>query len=119
MNPLLCKCGYKKYRYSKICRKCFIETNDFTSRLGRWAKKGSVPINIKEKPSYRAVHIWVQKRLGNPSECSNCKLTDKNTRKFHWANISRKYLRNVKDYVRLCAKCHKKYDIDYKFNLKK
>lgn len=33
-------------------------------------------------------------------------------KKIHWANISRLYKRDLDDWMRLCAKCHKAYDMD-------
>lgn len=32
-------------------------------------------------------------------------------RQYHWANISRSYKRDLSDWVRLCASCHKKSDL--------
>jgi len=31
-------------------------------------------------------------------------------KKIHWANKSGEYLRDKDDWIRLCCKCHKKYD---------
>jgi len=59
---------------------------------------------------YRALHIWVEKRLGKPRFCEHCGNRELGHRHYHWANISRKYKRDLKDWLRLCAKCHKKYD---------
>lgn len=56
---------------------------------------------------YAAVHIWVAKKLGKPSECTNCHISGGNPRKYHWHNINGKYLRDTSDWLRLCAKCHK------------
>ena len=30
----------------------------------------------------------------------------------HWANIDHKYRRNLDDWIGLCAKCHRRYDIE-------
>lgn len=57
-----------------------------------------------------AQHQWIYRRLGQPQECSFCGMNDPN-RKYHWSNISGKYLRDVGDYQRLCVPCHKKYDL--------
>lgn len=59
---------------------------------------------------YRAVHMWVQAHLGSPNECSKCGKNSNNSRTFHWSNISGKYLRDLTDWQRLCASCHKLYD---------
>ena len=57
---------------------------------------------------YRTLHIWIETRLGNPRKCSNCRTTK--AKKFEWANISGKYKKNIKDFKRLCTKCHRKFD---------
>lgn len=63
-----------------------------------------------DRVSYRALHQWIQKHRGKPHYCENCKKTNLNHRQYNWANISGKYLRDVTDWKRLCAKCHKLYD---------
>ena len=60
---------------------------------------------------YRALHHWVQRWLGKPKKCEYCGKKQTSTGKMiHWANKSGKYLRDVKDWLSLCAKCHKCYD---------
>ncbi len=63
-----------------------------------------------DNASYRAKHIWVEKRLGKPHYCEHCKRSDLKHRSYHWANISGEYKRDVKDWLRLCVTCHKHYD---------
>lgn len=62
------------------------------------------------KVGYTALHQWVYKKLGQPRLCEHCGNSDLKPRQYHWANKSRKYKRNVTDWIRLCASCHKKYD---------
>lgn len=62
------------------------------------------------KGEYRKLHYWVEGQLGRPKLCSECKSSDGNTRRFHWANISGEYKREIKDWIRLCAHCHKLKD---------
>lgn len=69
--------------------------------------------------SYRPLHLWVQKNLGNPSKCAKCGKDNLKGRKIHWANISREYKRDLKDWVRLYAKCHGEFDKGLKRKLKK
>lgn len=57
---------------------------------------------------YQALHGWVYRQLGKPSKCENCNTTT--AKKFHWANISREYKRDILDWKRLCASCHYHYD---------
>lgn len=59
---------------------------------------------------YRAKHIWVETRLGKPDYCEHCKRTDLPHRNYNWANISGEYKRDLLDWIRLCKKCHEKYD---------
>lgn len=63
-----------------------------------------------DEVGYRTLHKWVQKHLGKPHFCEICKNFKLNHRQYHWANISGEYERNVKDWKRLCVKCHKAYD---------
>ena len=55
-------------------------------------------------------HKWVENHLGTPSNCVFCKNENLNSRQYHWANKSGKYIRNLSDWLRLCVKCHKSYD---------
>lgn len=63
-----------------------------------------------EKVGYRALHRWIEKRLGKPRHCAFCQSTDREPREYHWANISKSYLRDLSDWIRLCATCHGKFD---------
>jgi hypothetical protein len=57
---------------------------------------------------YRALHNWVEKRLGKPMCCDFCNVI--NLKRYHWANKSKKYKREITDWIRLCPRCHAKYD---------
>jgi len=57
---------------------------------------------------YRSLHYWVEKQLGKPMKCSKCLAEDKS--RYHWANISKSYKREISDWVRLCVKCHLNMD---------
>jgi hypothetical protein len=63
--------------------------------------------------SNKSLHQWVKRILGQPKTCWYCHKTFRNTNLIHWANKSHKYLRTKSDWLRLCVKCHKKYDIDF------
>lgn len=99
----------------------------------RAALKGKAPKNIKQvagwnkgkkapwasgesnynwagdKVGYRALHNWVEKRLGKPMVCAEC--GDDSRKRYHWANISSEYKRDITDWIRLCPPCHKKKDV--------
>lgn len=61
-----------------------------------------------DKIGYFALHSWVTRKLGKPSKCEHC--GDTSERKYHWANISKMYKRDLSDWVRLCIPCHMKFD---------
>ena len=61
---------------------------------------------------YAAIHHWVRYRLGTPKTCVDCGKTGGTTRKYHWANISKQYLRDLSDWERLCCLCHHRKDRD-------
>lgn len=63
-------------------------------------KGGDVGIN--------ALHDWVKRKLGTPSNCEYC-LTQED-RKYEWSNISQLYKRELSDRQRLCVPCHSSYD---------
>lgn len=60
------------------------------------------------KTEYRVLHHWVQRNLGTPSRCVDC--GDTSAKRYHWANISGKYNRDLQDWKRLCPTCHSKFD---------
>lgn len=62
-----------------------------------------------DKVSYRALHSWVERKLGKPCQCEFCGKKDKG-KQMHWANINHNYKRIITDWIRLCASCHKTYD---------
>ena len=65
---------------------------------------------------YHALHKWVRQKLGDPKKCSNpsCVYPKINKsghvlykpKKFCWANISKKYLREISDWHSLCSSCN-------------
>jgi len=59
---------------------------------------------LGDKAKYRAVHMWIQLRLGKANKCSN-NISHKSTR-YHWANISGEYKRDIIDWKELCPKCN-------------
>lgn len=63
-----------------------------------------------EKVSYRNLHRWVEREVGKPSTCEHCHTDGLTGHSIHWANKSGNYKRELTDWLRLCAKCHKTYD---------
>lgn len=88
----------------KVCsRSCYYEYQKKTRPKGdkSWAWKG-------DSVGKQALHNWVEKHLGKPQKCEHCKMTD--CKKYEWANKSNKYRRDLSDWIRLCSKCHAKFD---------
>lgn len=65
-----------------------------------------------EFTSYRSMHRWVVRHKGQPDTCTHCKKVNLYGHQIHWANIDHLYKRNLDDYIRLCVRCHKKYDTE-------
>lgn len=61
-----------------------------------------------DKVGKSGLHEWMRRRLGKPNYCEHCKITE--SRRYEWANKSRKYKRDLTDWIRLCVPCHRKYD---------
>jgi len=57
-----------------------------------------------------SIHHWVRRWKGKPNKCDNC--GTENAKKYEWCNIDHKYRRVLEDYIRMCTKCHRKYDIE-------
>lgn len=55
------------------------------------------------------VHAWIRYHRGTPKECEICHTTD--SKRFEWSNKDHKYRRVEEDWQRLCARCHRNYDI--------
>lgn len=61
----------------------------------------------KDRPGYKATHKWLKRHYGAADHCSKC---DTPSKRYEWANLSGEYLRDVNDYIQLCASCHRKMD---------
>lgn len=96
---------------SKTMKKVAVEKG-----FGKWMKGKDLRElsgNWKgEEVGYGALHDWVRRRLGTPNKCSQCGLVSDRPRMMHWASLSRQYKRDLQDWIRLCAKCHKDFDKD-------
>jgi hypothetical protein len=51
---------------------------------------------------YNALHSWIKRHKPKPNLCEDCKKESP----YDLANISGRYLRNVKDYKWVCRRCH-------------
>ena len=114
---LYCKKNFivrnKRERAYLFCsRKCAVTfTNKREDLKEKRIKKISGSNNYAwkgDRVGYFGLHCWLRKTYGTPKYCDMCKsITEK---KYVWANISGKYKRDRDDFLRLCDKCHKKYD---------
>ena len=93
---------YNSWRKGKI-------TNSGQYKKG--SNTGSDNVNwAGDKASYGTVHDYISYHYGQPQICEHCDAKDLGSRKHQWANISGEYKRDRSDWLRLCAKCHFKYD---------
>lgn len=100
-----------------------VVSSEWLETIQRNAKKNRGENNYiwkGDKVGYGGLHKWVSRQLGTPSICKNkdCYYPRKNydgivlhaPKRYHWANISKKYLRDTSDWVRLCSSCHHLWD---------
>lgn len=108
---------YKSQLKQRTCsHSCQLKGNKF--RLGKIPKNawkngetvGAKNVNWKgDKVGYDALHDWVKRQLGYPDKCEHCH--KKYPREYlEWANLSKNYIRSTSDWIRLCKKCHTKFD---------
>lgn len=78
-------------------------------RKSRGPGNGQLHHNWKgEDIAYAGAHKRVSRIRGVPSLCENCGATEG---RFEWASLTGSYT-NVWDYKRLCASCHRRFDLD-------
>lgn len=74
---------------------------------GKEMPKGEVAYHwLGDKVGYGGVHQWLYKKYGKAKECEKCHSVGD----IEWANISKKYKRDISDWMQLCISCHRKYD---------
>ena len=54
--------------------------------------------------SYRTLHKWVERKLGKANHCEKNK--NHISTRYHWANISKEYKRDLNDWTQLCPSCN-------------
>ena len=84
-----------------VGKSLFVKGHKINDGEKHWAWKG-------DKVGRTALHDWVKHRLGRPNKCAVCKTTT--AKKYEWANLSREYKRDLRDWKRMCVSCHRKYD---------
>ena len=63
---------------------------------------------IGDKVGYAGIHVWLKSKYGKANKCSFC--ISKRPSRYEWANISGKYIRDIRDWMQLCPSCHRKHD---------
>ena len=68
--------------------------------------------NIKWKgdnAGYRALHLWVERQLGKAKMCQNN--SAHSSTRYHWANVSGEYKRDISDWIEVCPSCNRKMGV--------
>lgn len=86
------------------------QANPFSTKGHAGLENEKHPFWKGSKVSYSGLHYWVVRKKGKPTTCEHCGKTNLYGKFIHWANKSHEYKRDLTDWLRLCAKCHKKYD---------
>ena len=83
-----------------------------------WMKKFKIPtrsrpisnvnLNMKEDPSYVAIHTWVRLRKKIPKVCEICKKPGK----LELSNKTGKLIRDIDNFQYVHCSCHRHYDMD-------
>lgn len=133
LKNVICPCGigfstYKPDRSRYHSKKCFYKYRTRSSGLvynivvenKAWIKKGQrlspktefktgeTPYNFKgDKVGYDALHDWVKRHRGKAKTCEFCG----STKNVQWANKSHEYIRILSDWLELCYRCHRAYDM--------
>ena len=104
----------KKHPHSKETIEKIVKANKKNGVLDYFKKHKFIGENHGlwkgNKVGYDALHSWLYREMGQPDTCEFCGKTGLKGKSIHWANKSRKYKRNLNDWLRLCAKCHYTYD---------
>ncbi|MES2216660.1 MAG: NUMOD3 domain-containing DNA-binding protein [Patescibacteria group bacterium] len=92
-----------KYQHRKYCsRICRVKSRDM--------RREKNPDWKGENVKYSGIHMWIRKNKTPTNICEHC---GKTKNRMAWANKDHKYSRNLNDWIRLCPKCHKKYDKEH------
>jgi hypothetical protein len=67
---------------------------------------------MKKNISYSGIHKWLNYHYGNATKCENNQCYFLKPKRFEWALIKGKhYEKERKNFIMLCASCHRKYDM--------
>jgi hypothetical protein len=85
------------------------QTKEAKIKIGL-ASKGNNYAWVGDKAAYSSKHDYQINKWGKATKCENENCTYKSPRRYEWANISGKYLRQRDDYIQLCPSCHRRWD---------
>lgn len=109
----ICKCGNEiTIRMSSLINRSTRSCGCLLSEIMSKKNGKKNPFWKGSKVSYSGLHKWLARHYGYPERCDMCGTKD--SKRYEWANISKKYKRNIKDFKRLCRKCHIKFDRETK-----
>lgn len=115
---------FKKNRGKYCSRECYQVAERGRSalnidglKLGHGWNKGKkvnklTGLRRDEVENYNGIHHWIARKLGRPMECRACGI--KNAKKYEWANKSQFYKRDINDWIRVCVKCHRQFDLQFR-----
>lgn len=83
-------------------------TEEHKKKLSESKKGIKHPLWKGDSVGYKSLHQWVSRELGIADVCFLCKSVSN----VEWASKSHKYKRDLGDWIKLCKKCHWKYDQD-------
>ena len=66
-------------------------------------------IGRKSSTRYTLAHKFIYNERGKAIMCEMCGVEDRPI--YHWANLSNTYQHNVDDWMQMCPRCHKNYDV--------
>lgn len=101
--------GTAKY-CSNVCRFKSVVGNEIWKNRTKDYQGKNNPAWKGSEVGYRAVHLWVQKKLGKAKRCR----VDNNhiSTRYHWANISKQYKRDLTDWTEMCPSCNSRDRIE-------
>src|SRR3990167_238817 len=107
---------YREQRAKYCSRSCLgsmiLAKSGAKTRFKKGENTGEQNVSWKgDDVGYHALHDLVQRWKGIPERCEQCGRARTTVHSMHWANKSGKYLRDLKDWLGLCASCHKKFDM--------
>lgn len=94
-----------------LCKDCYSARRDSNGRFTKGSGLGSYNGMWKgDDVGYHGVHDWIKSHWGKPEICEHCDAKNLGGKRHQWANISGEYKRDRSDWIRLCAKCHYRFD---------